>query len=292
MRPIGKLALIGFGEVGQILAADLRRAGGMQVVVWDPLLPTAGSGPARALESLPVRGMPGLDTALQGAQLIISAVTAGECVAAARDAAAGLQPGAWYFDLNSVSPQAKRTAAGLVEAAGARFVEAAIMSPIAPKRIASPMLLGGPQATEFLPLAQQLGFQGADVFDAQLGRASAAKMCRSIMIKGMEALLTESLLSARHHGVEQAVLDSLRDLFPQTDWNTLAPYMVSRSLLHGKRRAEEMREAAATAAQAGLTPWMSSACAQRQEWAGRHAAALRHTQLPALLDELLEVKNS
>ena len=120
-----------------------------------------------------------------------------------------------------------------------------------------------------------------------LGRASAAKMCRSVMVKGVEALLSESLLAARHYGVEAEVLDSLQDLFPQSDWPELARYMISRSLQHGRRRADEMREVAKTVAGAGLEPWMSSACAERQDWAGRRAALAGEQELGALLDRLL-----
>ena len=98
-----------------------------------------------------------------------------------------------------------------------------------------------------------LGFTGASVFAREVGKASAAKMCRSVMVKGMEALLTESLLTARRHGVEETVLASLKDLFPAADWRKLAQYMISRSLIHGKRRAEEMREVAQTVKNAGLT---------------------------------------
>jgi 3-hydroxyisobutyrate dehydrogenase-like beta-hydroxyacid dehydrogenase len=92
----------------------------------------------------------------------------------------------------------------IVEAAGGRYIESAIMSPINPKRAASPMLLGGPHAAEFLSVARQLGFTAATVFSDQIGGASAAKMCRSVIIKGMEALLGESLLAARRYGVEDA----------------------------------------------------------------------------------------
>jgi 3-hydroxyisobutyrate dehydrogenase-like beta-hydroxyacid dehydrogenase len=116
----------------------------------------------------------------------------------------------------------KRTVASIVDGAGARYVEGAVMSPIGPKRIASPILLGGAHAEDFLKLARPLGFAGASVFAREVGRASAAKMCRSVMVKGMEALLTESLLAARRHGVEATVLESLQNLFPAADWRKLA----------------------------------------------------------------------
>ena len=88
------------------------------------------------------------------------------------------------------------------------------MSPISPRRAASPMLLGGAHAAAFLPLARELGFAGAKTFSGKLGAASAAKMCRSVIVKGLEALMLESLLTARQHGVDEAVLDSLQSLFP------------------------------------------------------------------------------
>jgi 3-hydroxyisobutyrate dehydrogenase-like beta-hydroxyacid dehydrogenase len=161
------------------------------------------------------------------------------------------------------------------------------MSPIAPKGIASPILLGGPHARAFLPVGRSLGFEGAEVFSEVIGRASAAKMCRSVMIKGMEALLTEALLAARRYGVENAVLTSLGNLLPVGDWPTRSRYMISRSLQHGRRRAAEMREVAVTVREAGIEPWMSAACAERQDWAAGHAAALNGDSLETLLDAIL-----
>jgi len=104
----------------------------------------------------------------------------------------------------------------------------------------------------------------------------------------MEALLAESLLTARRHGVEDVVLASLEDLFPVGDWRRLARYMISRSLQHGRRRAEEMREAARTVAEAGFEPWMSEGIVARQEWAAGQSSALRAETLGDLLDQMLE----
>ncbi len=137
----------------------------------------------------------------------------------------------------------KKQAAAIIDGVGGRYVEAAVMTPFPPKRIASPMLLGGSHAEAFLARATPLGFK-AKVFSSEVGQASATKMCRSVMIKGIEALLMESMLTARHYGVEKTVLESLSDLLPVGDWEKLARYMISRSLEHGVRRAEEMREVA------------------------------------------------
>jgi len=283
-----RIGLIGLGEVGQVLANDLQRVGHVELCAWDRLFPLPGSAPQRAARALTfLRAAPSMAEAVGRSSIVISAVTADECHAAAAEAAPALTRGAFYLDLNSVSPRTRAEAARTVEGAGGRYVEAAVMSSIAPKRSASPMWLGGPHARNFLPLAQALGFAGAAVYSDAIGVASAAKMCRSVIVKGMEALLAESLLAARRYGVEDAVLGSLQDLFPVRDWRALARYMISRSLEHGHRRAEEMREAVRTVAEAGFEPWMSRGSAERQAWAAAYAEAQRHEALTDMLDDML-----
>lgn len=283
-----RLGLIGLGEVGQVLATDLNRNSGLELSAWDRLFPLEGSEPLRAARSMPfLRRAQGMSGAVHDRTLVICAVTAGECLAAATEAARALTPGTYYLDLNSVSPQTKVQAAQAVEAAGGRYIEGAVMSPIAPLRVASSLWLGGPHAAELVPLAHSLGFTGAAMYSRTLGAASAAKMCRSVIVKGMEALLAESLLTARRHGVEDAVLKSLADLFPVGDWRKLARYMIGRSLQHGSRRAEEMREVVRTVAEAGFEPWMSRGCVERQQWAATHAEALGHEALADMLDAML-----
>ena len=282
---IARLCLLGFGEVGQTLAADLRAHVG-SITAWDLKFAESASAPTLAAGQLGVIAAADARSSVAEADLVISAVTAGQIGEAADSVARHLKRQAYYFDLNSTSPAAKQAAAAVIDAAGGRFVEAAIMSPIAPRRVASPMLVGGVHAAGFLPLANQLGFAGAQLFSDKLGAASAAKMCRSVVIKGLEALMLESLLTARKFGVEQAVLDSLQSTSPADTWRTQGRYMISRALVHGRRRAEEMREAARTVAEAGLAPRMSGACAEWQEWAADHSAAANEG-LEQMLDTLL-----
>lgn len=275
------ICLLGFGEVGQILASDLKRHA---LRAWDLTFTDPARRASLAAQS-PIE-------AVKGATLVISAVTAARDVAAAASVAPGLTQGCFFLDLNSASPLMKQKCETLIAEVGGRYVEAAVMAPIGPKRIASPMLLGGPHAEEFLPIAESLGFTGAEFFSARTGQASAAKMCRSVMIKGVEALLIESLIAARHYGVEATVLGSLNDLLPVGDWPKLAHYMISRSLEHGARRAEEMREVAQTVSEAGLVPLLSAAIAERQDWTALRAAALKTEGLTEMLDQLLAMRGS
>ncbi|MAW79875.1 MAG: 6-phosphogluconate dehydrogenase [Parvularcula sp.] len=284
MSDAQNICLIGFGEVGQVLAEDLA-ARSVTLSAWDSLCCDADSAPSRA--AIWVRKGENAEDAACDADIIISAVTAAQTLNAAESIATAIKKDAVYLDLNSASPGAKQKAAALINANGGRYVEAAVMSPIGPKRIACPMLLGGPYAEAFLALAKDLGFKGAKFFSAEYGKASAAKMCRSVVVKGVEALLTESLLSARHYGVEETVVSSLSDLFPGPDWEKLSVYMISRALEHGKRRAEEMREVAKTVEEAGLSPLMSSACAERQDRSAAYRYALAEESLPQMLDAIL-----
>jgi 3-hydroxyisobutyrate dehydrogenase-like beta-hydroxyacid dehydrogenase len=280
------VCLIGFGEVGQTLARDLQSIGAT-LVAWDVKFPDPDSIPSRAVPTSGVRAAGSAAEAIRGAAVVISALTATDCVAAAESATPLLEPGSYFLDLNSVSPATKiATQAAIARGAG-RFVEAAVMSPIQPAGVRSPMLAGGPHAAAFLPIAQELGFARMSVVSDAVGRASASKMCRSVMIKGVEALLTESLAAARHYGVEDAVLDSLGELLPARDWRALSSYMIRRSLQHGRRRAAEMREVAVTVREAGVTPWMSEATVARQDWAADRMMPGTTEAILPLLDAIL-----
>ena len=284
MTAFSRVALIGFGEVGQTLAGDLLKAR-VEVSAYDILFDNADSAPSRATRTIAVRKAKSASDAIANAEVIVSAVTAASDVDAARSVTSGIPRGAFYVDFNSVSPATKSTCARIVEDAGGCYVEAAVMTPIHPKGIASPMLLGGAHAAAFLDRAAPLGFC-ANVFSATLGQAAAVKMCRSVIIKGVEALLTESMLAARLYGVEKPVLDSLSDLLPAGDWEKIARYFISRSLEHGVRRAEEMREAAKTVADAGVAPLMTSATVEREDWAAAFKSALSEKELGAMLDAI------
>jgi 3-hydroxyisobutyrate dehydrogenase-like beta-hydroxyacid dehydrogenase len=91
-------------------------------------------------------------------------------------------------------------------------------------------------------------------------------MCRSVMIKGLEAMVIESFTAARAWGVEDAVLASLAETFPGIDWEKQGAYFFQRVIQHGRRRAEEMREVAQTVREAGLEPWSAAGTAERQAW--------------------------
>ncbi len=259
------IALIGYGEVGKILAEDLRAAG-HAVSAFD--LKLAGEAGAALREHAAQHGVKlahSAAEAVRGVGLVVSAVTASQAVPVAQACAAGLAPDAFFLDFNSASPGAKIQASEWVNAAGGRYVEGAVMTSVPPHRLRVPLLLGGPFAAALAPGLLALGF-APQVASERLGVASATKMCRSVMIKGLEAMVIESFTAARHYGVEDAVLASLQETFPGIDWEKQGAYFFQRVIEHGRRRSEEVREVAETVREAGLQPHSASGTAERQAW--------------------------
>ena len=207
-----------------------------------------------------------LSEAIRDADLVISAVTCSAAVEVAGNVAPLLRGGQIYLDINSVSPATKREIAKILKATPASFIEAAVMAPVAPQRIKVPMLLGGAGAKLAAKSLTSVGMNVTHVSD-EIGVASATKMCRSIMIKGLEALAVESLFTARRYKAEKEVLASLAATFPTMGWDRSLPdYLISRVAEHGKRRAAEMREAAEAVRDVDLEPLTALATAGRQDW--------------------------
>ena len=269
------IGVIGYGEVGQIFAAGLKAKPGVEsVTAWDLkfLEPNSLSSLEKRAQAASVFIAGSMQDLCARADFLISAVTASNTLAVASEAAAHLKPGTLFLDLNSASPGTKQQAAKVIEAAGGQYVEAGVMTSIPPYGIKVPMLLGGAHAALLAARFSAWGMDAKAVSD-KLGIASAIKMSRSVMIKGLEALVIESYATARHYGVEDHVLPTLQETFPSIDWEKQGAYFFSRVVQHGKRRAEEMREAALTVKEAGFEPLMTSVTAAKQQWVADQAAA-------------------
>lgn len=269
------IGMVGYGEVGKIFTAGLKSSV-IGVSAWDLKFDAAvTSAPASDAElahaaRAGVQACLSMQALCEGADFVISAVTASNTLAVAQAAAKHIRPGAIFLDLNSASPGTKQQAAQVIDAAGAHYVEAGVMTSVPPYGIRVPMLLGGAYAEA---LAEKLRGFGMDAkaVATTIGVASAIKMCRSVMIKGLEALVIESYTTARAYGVEDHVLPTLAETFPSIDWEKTGAYFFSRVAQHGKRRAEEMREAANTVRERGFEPWMATAIAEKHDWVAKQS---------------------
>jgi 3-hydroxyisobutyrate dehydrogenase-like beta-hydroxyacid dehydrogenase len=265
---ITRIGLLGFGEVGQRFASDLCSAGGVALATYDILFDSTDRRAAmlQRATALGVSVVGAANELVASCEMIVSAVTANQALVAARSIAIAGLPSTWVLDLNSTSPACRPSCSDVVEASGGRYVEAAVMSAVVPHGIRVPMLLGGPNAAELLPELIRLGFR-ASFLSTEIGIASAVKLCRSVVIKGLEALVVESFAAARGLGVEQYVIASLRETYPGIEWESHADYLFSRVVQHSRRRAEEMRASGEMLDSLGLGGLMATATEQRQRQA-------------------------
>ena len=231
-----KIGFLGFGEAGQAMADGV----GQDFIAFD----------LRADR----RRQAASATELKQADLVFSLVTADQALAAAKSA----QGVSLYLDGNSCAPQTKKAAAQIIQAAGGTYVDLAIMAPIHPRKHQTPMLACGPQAEA---VTDKLNALGMDVTftGLEIGKASSIKLCRSIAVKGLEALEAELSLVAHELGVVDEVFDSLDASYPGFDWRARSTYALDRMMVHGTRRAAEMAEAATMISDLGLDPKVTQA---------------------------------
>jgi 3-hydroxyisobutyrate dehydrogenase-like beta-hydroxyacid dehydrogenase len=261
-----EIALIGYGEVGQLFSRQLAAKPGVRVSVYDILFDDPSRGPElkQHASNNSVHAASSTAEACATADIVISAVTADSAVAVARQAVPYLKSQQTYIDLNSVSPATKRDVAGQVRRGGANFIEFAVMAPVSGVGIEVPILSGGETAETISARLNELGMHITPV-SLEIGSASATKLCRSIVIKGMEALMVDLTLASEKANVMPAVLASLKASYPGMDWENVATVMLSRVKQHGIRRAAEMREASRMIEEFGLDGSLASAIADRHE---------------------------
>ncbi|HEX2656744.1 MAG TPA: NAD(P)-binding domain-containing protein [Polyangia bacterium] len=261
-REAPRVALIGYGEVGRTLAEELR-AGGHDVTAFDSAPETESQAMHARAHGVNLAASPGEAVATAG--LVISAVNHQQAVAAAGACVAALPAGAFYLDLNSVSPATKQKIAELIGSAYGRFVEGALTTSLRwPVRRCS-LLLGGPYAAVMAPILEKLGLS-AQLCSLKPGQTSATVMCRKAMRVGLEALVVEVFTAARHYGVEANLLASLSEAFPAIDWERQVTDVYQQAIEQGRRAGEELREAAASVRDMGLEPWSTQATAARADW--------------------------
>ncbi len=295
---MSQIALIGFGEAGSTMAATGGYTGAriFDIKLADPDPDVAAAMQARIEEA----GLIACATpteAVNGAGIILCVVTADQAAKAAALAARHLAPGALWLDMNSCAPSTKQIAAKPVEAAGATYVDIAIMAPIQPRGHETPMLAaaGDPDAVSARLQAAGLAprFVGTEI-----GRASTIKMLRSIMIKGMEALSAECFRAAVRAGVADDVAASLDASEGGTSWAARASYNMERMAVHGIRRAAEMREVAKTLSDLGIAPMMTTGTITREQEMGEVGrlvtldAATPIAEQMALVERALDTLNA
>jgi 3-hydroxyisobutyrate dehydrogenase-like beta-hydroxyacid dehydrogenase len=259
---IARIGLIGLGEAGGAIAAGLQDEFALAIAAYDA---NPDDAVRRRAGAAGVELVGDLAALAQRADVVICLASAKVAVAIAEQIASHLRPHHIYADWNSASPGLKRTVGDIVTKGGAAYVDGAVMAAVPPHRHRVPVLLSGGGASPLSELLTPLGMQ-VEVLGDQPGQASAVKMFRSLLAKGLEALLLECAVGAQAYGATERVLASMNGTLPTDDWRTLAAYLLERTVQHGARRAEELRQVADTLQEAGVTPLMAQSGAQRLQW--------------------------
>lgn len=260
-------AFIGFGEAGSAVSETLRAKGVERIATYDILFDDAAAGrPLRErAAALGVEACDSVADAVKGADIVFSAVVCKSSLPAAEAAVKHLAPEQYYVDFNSISPGLKRRVAAAIAPSGARFVEASVMSNVPGYGHRVPMLLGGGAARDFMALVAPLDFNVTFV-QAEVGLASATKMVRSVMMKGMEALYLECMRAASHFGIEQDVLDSVDESIAGRNCTENCDKVMPRTVIHARRRADEMAQVAETLREIDIDPLMAEATERSLRW--------------------------
>lgn len=240
------VAVLGLGEAGGRLAGDLAAAG-VAVVGYDPVAHAAAEGVVRAADP---------EAAVAGADLVLSANSGAAALGAAQATLRGLRAGAVYADLNTAAPELKRELAALVEEAGARFADVALLGPVPARGLGTPALASGSGAGAFADAFLPLGMP-VEVVSDQAGDAATLKLVRSVFMKGMAAAAIESLDAAQAAGRREWLAGELADVIGEP----LLTRLVEGSRRHAARRAEEMEAARELLVSLGVEPRIASASA-------------------------------
>ncbi|MDI3326588.1 DUF1932 domain-containing protein [Pontibacterium granulatum] len=283
------VAFIGFGEAAIAFVNGWDRAAIRKISAFDTATqwPESRNTKLKDYAAAGVEGCDNLEAAVADAGLVFSLVTADQAASVAQAVARHIKPGQYYLDGNSCSPNTKRRNAALIEAAGGHYLDVAIMAPVHPARHQTPLLVSGRDETAMRDIFAALDMN-AEIVEGGVGGASTIKMIRSVMIKGLEALSAECLLAARQAGVDRTILQSLANSYPGFGWQEQSGYMLERMMVHGVRRAAEMREVAATIEELGINSAMTRGAVEWQQQIGELGLAAETDAFGALADSILK----
>jgi len=265
MPKIPTVTFIGFGEAGPVFAEALKKAGcdvSSYDILYDDVLTFEQQW--NKAKKLGVNPHLTLTEAINGADIIISTVTASNAFDAATAVAKVGKKGQMFIDLNSVSPETKLSIGKLLNDKGMNFTEAVAMDTVPALGHRVPILMCGPHAEKLSKEFADLGLNVRNIGE-QLGLASSIKLFRSIFIKGLEALFSESIEAAGKLGLHEYVIDSIQSTFPGINWSYEIGYCLSRASLHAERRAAEMRQCSSMLESMQIEPIMAKAITKKHQ---------------------------
>jgi 3-hydroxyisobutyrate dehydrogenase-like beta-hydroxyacid dehydrogenase len=260
------LCVVGFGELGSVFASRMVAAGVPDVRGFArPGTEPRATATTMRMRAVGARACSDLADALSGAGVVLSAVPAAAAEEVVGACAPLLEPGALYVDVTASEPEGKAAAAALVARHGALYADVAVLGTVVASGYAVPMIVSGPGADAWREFATPLGMS-VTTLDGPAGRASLVKLLRSVYMKGRDALVVETLLAARRHGVERELLPTIAGPGEDVSFPALAERVLCALAVHAQRRADELAGSAELLSEVGVDPLVTSAAAARLQW--------------------------
>ncbi|MFS0713744.1 NAD(P)-binding domain-containing protein [Microbacterium sp. 2P01SA-2] len=247
------LAVIGLGEAGRLYAQGAVAAG-YDVTGYDPFAPETPEGVTRATT---------LAEAVAAAEIVLTLTTASLSEQIAAEAAPHLRTDATYVDCTTASPEVLARVAEVIETAGPAFADVAILGPVPLRGAATDAIVSGSGRAVATDTLRSFGASvegGGEV----AGDASARKLLRSILMKGLGAIITEALAAGRAAGSEQWIRDQIaRQL--AGDGHAVVERLERGTRTHAARRAHEMAAVADYLESLGVAHDMATATQHTHE---------------------------
>ncbi len=223
-----RIAVFGLGEAGSLFAADLLAAGN-EVTAYDPAYFDTPAGVKRVDEPA---------EAVHETDVVLAITAAADAETAIRQALDVIPAGALYADLATASAGLKQALAEIAQSRGFDFADIALMSTVPGKGLRTPALASGTGAQRFVALFKPLGMPVAAISEVA-GDAATRKLLRSVMMKGLAALVIEAMRAGRKAGCADWLWENLAGQIADAD-EELLRRLVSGTATHALRRLHEM----------------------------------------------------
>ncbi|MFN8348249.1 MAG: 4-oxalomesaconate tautomerase [Spirosomataceae bacterium] len=224
-----KIAVLGLGEAGSHFANDLAEMG-VKVTGYDP-------NPIRKLHPAVVVKNSNSEAA-RSADIIFSANLSSVSVEIAEELVSVLQPHQFFCEMNTSGPAKKQKIASVLAPSGVKMIDLAIMAPVPPKGIMTPLLASGEYASAFSEKIKLLHLDLKYVENSQIGEAATRKLLRSIVYKGIAAVVCEAMEAGKAFDMEAYIRGQISSLIGGND--DLIDRFVEGSRTHAVRRMHEM----------------------------------------------------
>lgn len=261
------LGFIGFGEAAFHIAKGLSGAGLRGIRAFDVMADDAKAGPLvreRAAQA-GVELTGSLAGLVSSCTTIFCATSAKYALSIGSEVATLSKKGTLYADLNSASPGTKKKIGEAIALKGGLFVDVAVMELVPPHGHKVPLAVSGSGAKEFIDRLSPYGMKISYIGETA-GSSSALKMLRSIFMKGLTALLLETLVAGRKAGVDTQIMDSISGTLDSRPIAETAKLLVTRTAIAAERRVAEMGEVMDTLQELGLDSSSSKATQAKLQW--------------------------